>query len=62
MSELHLKLSGFTWITCGLFTKHSEMIKKFREMGDFNYIYKNEFDKAINPKYDGYQRGSASIT
>ena len=31
-------------------------------MGDFNYIYKNEFDKAINPKYDGYQRGSASIT
>ena len=75
------------------FTKNKERIKKFKEIGDTNYISKNELDKtcfqhdmaygdfkdlkkrttsdkilrdkafniAKNPKYDGYQRGLASM-
>ena len=71
----------------------SKEFKKFREIGDTNYIYKNELDKACfvhdaaysdskdltkrtvadkilknkafdiakGPKYDGYQRGLASM-
>ena len=89
MTEMHLKLPGFS----GLFTKNKERIQKFKEKGDTSYIYKNELDKACfqhdmaygdfkdlarktasdkilrdkafniakNPKYDGYQRGLASI-
>ena len=32
--------------SCGLVTKHHERIQKFREAGDLNHIYKNEFNKA----------------
>ena len=46
MSELHLRQTGFTYIACGPFTKHHERIKKLKESGDLNYIYKNELDKA----------------
>ena len=31
---------------CGPFTKNKERIKKFKQTGDINYIYKNELDKA----------------
>ena len=31
---------------CGLFTKHRERIKKFKETGNLNYIYKNKLDEA----------------
>ena len=31
---------------CGQFTKHKQRIKKFKETGDTNYIYKKELDKA----------------
>ena len=93
MPEMHLKQPGYTYSTCGLFTKHKERIQKLKETGDTNYIYKNELDKACfqddmahgdfkdlarrtasdkilrdkafniakNPKYDGYQRGLASM-
>ena len=99
MPEMHLRQpaspdkSGFTHSTCGSFTKNKERIQKFKEMGDTNYIYKNELDKACfqhdmaygdfkdlakrtaadkvlrdkafkiasDPKYDGYQRGLASM-
>ena len=93
MPEMHLKQPGFTYSTCGPFTKNKERIKKFKEIGDTSYIYKNELDKACfqhdmacgdfkdlairtasdkilrdkafniakNPKYDGYQRGLASM-
>ena len=76
-----------------LYKKNKERIKKFKETGDTNYIYKNELNKACfqhdmgygdfkdlarrtdsdkvlrdkafniakNPKYDGYQRGLASM-
>ena len=93
MPEMHLREPGFTYSTCGPFTKNKEIIQKFKETGDTSYIYKNELDKdcfqhdmaygdfkdlarrtasnkvlrnrtfdiAKNPKYDGYQRGLASM-
>ena len=93
MPELHLRQPGFTYRACGPFTKHRQMIKKFKETSDLSYLYKNELNKAcfahnvahpdskdlakrtvsdmankdraykitINPKYDGYQRGLASM-
>ena len=39
---MHLKQPGFTYIACGPFTKNKERIKKFKETGDTNYIYKTE--------------------
>ena len=90
---MHLRQPQFTYNTCGPFTKHKQRIKKFKETGDTNYIYKNELDKACfandaaysdsknitrrtiadkilrdkafniakDTKYDGYQRGLASM-
>ena len=90
---MHLKQTGFTYSSCGLFTKNKERIKRFMQTGNTNFIYKNELDKACfqhdmaygkskylvkrtqsdkvlkdkafktasNPKYDGYERGLASI-
>ena len=46
MPEMHLKHPGFTYSTCGLFTKNKKRVQKFKETGDANYIYKNELDKA----------------
>ena len=46
MSEMHLKQPKFTYSACGPFTKNKERIRKFKETGDTNYIYKNELDKA----------------
>ena len=45
MPEMHLKQPGFTYNACGPFTKNKERIKKFKEIGDTSYIYKNELDK-----------------
>ena len=93
MHEMHLKQSGFTYSTCGPFTKNKKRIEKFMQTGNTNFIYKNELDKACfqhdmaygkskdlvkrtqsdkvlrdkafkiasDPKYDGYQRGLASM-
>ena len=46
MPEMHLRQPRFTYSACGPFTKNKERIKKFKETGDTNYIYKNELDKA----------------
>ena len=43
MPEMHLKQPGFTYSTCGPFTKHKQRIQKFIQMEDTNYIYKNEY-------------------
>ena len=59
MPEMHLKQPGFNYSPCGPFTKNKERIQKFNETEDISYIYKNELAK--NPKYDGYQRGLASM-
>ena len=92
MPEMHLKQPGFTYSTCGPFTKNKERIEKFMQTENTNFIYKNELDKACfqhvmaygkskylvkrtqhtilkdrafkiasDPKYDGYQRGLASM-
>ena len=45
MPEMHLKQPGFTYGVCGLFIRNKERIRKFKETGDINYIYKNELDK-----------------
>ena len=45
MSEMHLKQPGFTFSSCGPFTKNKERIQNFKEKGDTSYIYKNELDK-----------------
>ena len=46
MAELHLRQPGFTYSTCGLFTKNKERIDKFMRSGNTDFIYKNEFEKA----------------
>ena len=46
MPEMHLKQLGFTYNTCGPFTKNKERIKKLKEKGDSRYIYQNEVNKA----------------
>ena len=46
MPKLHLKQPGFTYSTCGPFTKHCEGIQNFREADNLNHLYRNELDKA----------------
>ena len=45
MPEMHLKQLGFTYSACGSFAKNKEIIEKFMQTGDTNFIYKNELDK-----------------
>ena len=93
MPEIHLRQPQYTYSACGPFTRHEEIIQKFKETGDTNFVFKNELDKACfvhdaaysdskdltkrtiadknlknrafdiakDPKYDGYQRGLASM-
>ena len=46
MPEFHLKSPGFTYRSCGSFTKHRERIQKFKEAGSLKHLYRNELDKA----------------
>ena len=46
MPEMHLKQPGFTYSSCGPFTKNKETIEKFMQTGNTNFICKNELDKA----------------
>ena len=46
MPEMHLRQPQFVYSACGLFTRHKERIKKFKQTGDMRYIYRNELDKA----------------
>ena len=93
MPEMHLRQPEFTCSAGGPFTKNKERIKKFKETGNWTYIYQNELDEACfqhdmsyrdfkdlsritftdkllrdkafniarDAKYDGYQRGLASM-
>ena len=47
MSELHLRQPGFTDGACGPFTKHREIIQKFKEAVSLKHIYKNELKKLV---------------
>ena len=63
----------FVYSASGPFTKNKERIQKFKETGDTSYIYKAKrtavgkvlrdkaFKIASDQKYDGYQRGLASM-
>ena len=46
MPEMHLRQPGFTYSTCGPFTKNKQRIQKLMETADTKYIYRNELDKA----------------
>ena len=46
LSDLFLRQLVFTYNECGLFIKHCERIKKFRETGNLKHIYKNKLDRA----------------
>ena len=93
MPEMHLKQPDLTYSACGSFTKRKEIIEKFMQTGNTDFIYKNKLDKVCvqhdmaygkskylakrtqsdkllknksfkiesDPKYDGYQRGLASM-
>ena len=52
---MHLKQPQFTYSTGGSVTKNKERIQKFKETGD------KAFNLDKDPKYDGYQRGLASM-
>ena len=41
MPERHLKQHGFTYSSCGPFTKNEKRIKKFKETGDSKYTYQD---------------------
>ena len=43
---MHLRQPGFTYNTCGTFTKNKEKIKKSKVTVVSRYIYQNEVDKA----------------
>ena len=46
MPEVHLKQPGFTYSSCGTFTKSKERIKKLMQTGNTDFFSKNELDKA----------------
>ena len=46
MPEMNLREPGFTYSTCGPFTKKKKRIPKFKGTGDWRYIYQNQLGKA----------------
>ena len=42
--DMHLKKPGFTYSTCGRFTKSKERIENFMQTGSTDFIYRNELD------------------
>ena len=74
MPEIHLKQPGFTYSACGPFTKneldkacfqHDMAYGDSKDLKRWTASDKILRDKAFNiaksPKYDGYQRGLASM-
>ena len=46
MPGIYLKQTGFTYSSCGSFTKNKAGIENITQTGNTNFIYKNELDKA----------------
>ena len=46
MPEMHLRQPQFVYSACGPLTRHKERTKKFKQIGDTRYIYRNELYKA----------------
>ena len=61
MPELHLSQPGFTYSSCGPFTKHRGRIQNFKETGDLTgdlkHIYQNELDKGCFAHDAAYSKG-----
>ena len=47
MVEMRLRRPGFTYSTCGAFTKNKQRIHKFKETRYSRYIYHSKLDKAF---------------
>ena len=47
MPEMHLKQPGFTYSACGPFTKNKERIKTFMQIGNTDFISRNELTKLV---------------
>ena len=45
LKEMHLKQPGFTYNACGPFTKNKERIETFMQIGNTNFIYRNQLGK-----------------
>ena len=45
-AQLHLRRPGFTYRAWEPFSKHCEIIQKFREIDHLKHVYKNKLDKA----------------
>ena len=41
MPEIDLKQPGFTYSTCGPFTRNKERIEKFMQSGNTDFMYRN---------------------
>ena len=52
MCEMHLRQHGFTYSTCGWFTKNKERMRKFKKTGDSQHIYQNKLDTASWVQHD----------
>ena len=46
MPETHLRQPDVTYSACGPFRKNKQRIEKFMQIGNTDFIYKNEVDKA----------------
>ena len=46
MPEMRLKQPSFTYSACSPFTKNKEIIEKFIQTGNTDFVYRNELDKA----------------
>ena len=46
MPEMYLKQPGFTYSASGPFTKNKERIEKFMQIGNTDFIFRNELDKS----------------
>ena len=46
MPEVHLRQPDFTYSACWTATKNKEIIQKFEEAGDLQYIYQNRLDRS----------------
>ena len=49
MPELHLKQPWFNYSVCGIFTKHHERNRKFRDLCNLKHLYRNKLGKNCFP-------------
>ena len=56
MPEMHLKKPGFIHSVCDPFTKNKKRIVKFMQIGNTDFIYRNELDKACFPHDMAYSK------